>query len=159
MSKPIDELLQDNSFVEKIVLLSDKNKIKEAFQSEGIDLSDNELKEIVDLIFELKKMDDSQLAKISGGEELTPMDAVKKGVVAMANVFNLGAHIAKYRGVKEDSKKLTEQYKEQSEAQEKNYQETTETIKNVYTTAVSSMILMSMSSVILMLRKKERKNK
>ncbi len=159
MSKPINDLLQDNSFVEKIVLLSDKNKIKEAFQFEGVDLSDNELKEIVDLIFELKKMDDSQLEKISGGKRPTSMDAVKKAFSAVANVFNLGAHIAKYRGVKEDSEKLTEQYKKQSEAQEKNYQETTETIKNVYTTAVSSMILMGMSSVILMLRKKERKNK
>ena len=73
MNEKIVEKLKDSKFLEKIIVMSDKNEVKEAFKKEGVEITDEDLKNIRDLIAssveKISKIPEEKLEEISGGIE------------------------------------------------------------------------------------------
>lgn len=73
MNEKIVEKLKDSKFLEKIIVMSDKNEVKEAFKKEGVEITDEDLKNIRDLIAssveKISKIPEEKLEEISGGYE------------------------------------------------------------------------------------------
>ncbi len=71
MNEKIAEKLKDSKFLEKIIVMSDKNEVKEAFKKEGVEITDEDLKSIRDLIAssveKISKIPEEKLEEISGG--------------------------------------------------------------------------------------------
>ncbi len=71
MNEKIVEKLKDSKFLEKIIVMSDKNEVKEAFKKEGVEITDEDLKSIRDLIAssveKISKIPEEKLEEISGG--------------------------------------------------------------------------------------------
>ncbi len=71
MNQKIKDLLTDVEFVSKIVEQEDTSEVIKIFKEKGIDVSENDLKEISDIfnsvINHSEKLDDSFLQNISGG--------------------------------------------------------------------------------------------
>ena len=71
MNEKIVEKLKDSKFLEKIIVMSDKNEVKEAFKKEGIGITDEDLKNIRDLIEssveKISEIPEEKLEEISGG--------------------------------------------------------------------------------------------
>lgn len=71
MNEKIVEKLKDSKFLEKIIVMSDKNEVKEAFKKEGIEITDEDLKNIRDLIAgsveKISEIPEEKLEEISGG--------------------------------------------------------------------------------------------
>ncbi len=73
MNEKIVEKLKDSKFLEKIIVMSDKSEVKEAFKKEGIEVTDEDLKSIRDLIAgsveKISEIPEEKLEEISGGVE------------------------------------------------------------------------------------------
>ena len=71
MNEKIVEKLKDSKFLEKIIVMSDKSEVKEAFKKEGIEITDEDLKNIRDLIAssveKISEIPEEKLEEISGG--------------------------------------------------------------------------------------------
>lgn len=71
MDNKIAERLKDRSFVEKLMGLGTPDEVKSFFKSEGLTISDDELKEmgssLNDVISQFKDIPDVELENISGG--------------------------------------------------------------------------------------------
>ena len=71
MNEKIVEKLKDSKFLEKIIVMSDKSEVKEAFKKEGIEITDEDLKSIRDLIAssveKISEIPEEKLEEISGG--------------------------------------------------------------------------------------------
>lgn len=71
MNEKIVEKLKDSKFLEKIIVMSDKSEVKEAFRKEGIEITDEDLKNIRDLIAgsveKISEIPEEKLEEISGG--------------------------------------------------------------------------------------------
>lgn len=71
MNEKIVEKLKDSKFLEKIIVMSDKSEVKEAFKKEGIEITDEDLKSIRGLIAgsveKISEIPEEKLEEISGG--------------------------------------------------------------------------------------------
>lgn len=71
MNEKIIEKLKDSKFLEEIIVMSDENDVREAFRKEGVEITDEDLKNIRDLIEisveTISRMPEEKLKEISGG--------------------------------------------------------------------------------------------
>ena len=108
------EKLQSEAFCKKLLSLGTKAEVKELFKSEGIDIRDGEIellaegikalisleKEDLEKIKELKDMDESELANISGGADSSMTTSDKVQITALqAMLLPLAASVITYAKV------------------------------------------------------------
>ena len=71
MNQKIIEKLKDAKFLEQIIGMSDEKDVKEAFKKEGLEITDEDLKEVRDLIAvsmgAISQMPEEELEEIAGG--------------------------------------------------------------------------------------------
>ncbi len=71
MRKEILVQLEKKKFMEKIISMEKPEEVKEAFENEGIYITDQELKEIGETLYsvleKISKLSDNEIKKISGG--------------------------------------------------------------------------------------------
>ncbi len=71
MNEKIAEKFKDTEFLKKILVLPDKEKVKEEFKKEGLEVEDKDLKEIGDLIKcsveVVSNLSSEELEKVSAG--------------------------------------------------------------------------------------------
>lgn len=71
MNEKIIEKLKDAKFLEKIIVMSDENDVKEAFKKEGLKITDEDLKDVRDhievTVEAISRISEEELEEISGG--------------------------------------------------------------------------------------------
>ena len=71
MNEKIMEKLKDAKFLEKIIVMSDEKDVKEAFKKEGLEITDEDLKDVRDhievTVEAISRIPEEELEEISGG--------------------------------------------------------------------------------------------
>lgn len=93
MNEKIMEKLKDAKFLEKIIVMSDEKDVKEAFKKEGLEITDEDLKDVRDhievTVEAISRIPEEELEEISGGygdglvdsisDSITDWDCVEYG--------------------------------------------------------------------------------
>lgn len=147
MNEKIVEKLKDSKFLEKIIVMSDKSEVKEAFKKEGIEITDEDLKNIRDLIAgsveKISEIPEEKLEEISGGvddglvhwldDKFTDFNFVQNHNVLFSNSdkFVEAALVAALIGGTIGVQKLIKMGKEKGWWTKKYWEDTLENLKNL----------------------------
>ena len=147
MNEKIVEKLKDSKFLEKIIVMSDKSEVKEAFKKEGIEITDEDLKNIRDLIAssveKISEIPEEKLEEISGGvddglvdwlgDKFTDFSFVQDHNVLFSNSDKIveAALVAALIGGTIGVQKLIKMGKEKGWWTKKYWEDTLENLKNL----------------------------
>ena len=147
MNEKIVEKLKDSKFLEKIIVMSDKSEVKEAFKKEGIEITDEDLKSIRDLIAssveKISEIPEEKLDEISGGvddglvdwlgDKFTDFNFVQDHNVLFSNSDKIveAALVAALIGGTIGVQKLIKMGKEKGWWTKKYWEDTLENLKNL----------------------------
>ena len=147
MNEKIVEKLKDSKFLEKIIVMSDKSEVKEAFKKEGIEITDEDLKNIRDLIAssveKISEIPEEKLEEISGGvddglvdwlgDKFTDFNFVQDHNVLFSNSDKIveAALVAALIGGTIGVQKLIKMGKEKGWWTKKYWEDTLENLKNL----------------------------
>ena len=147
MNEKIVEKLKDSKFLEKIIVMSDKSEVKEAFKKEGIEITDEDLKSIRDLIAssveKISEIPEEKLEEISGGvddglvdwlgDKFTDFNFVQDHNVLFSNSDKIveAALVAALIGGTIGVQKLIKMGKEKGWWTKKYWEDTLENLKNL----------------------------
>ena len=147
MNEKIVEKLKDSKFLEKIIVMSDKSEVKEAFKKEGIEITDEDLKSIRDLIAssveKISEIPEEKLEEISGGvddglvdwlgDKFTNFNFVQDHNVLFSNSDKIveAALVAALIGGTIGVQKLIKMGKEKGWWTKKYWEDTLENLKNL----------------------------
>ena len=147
MNEKIVEKLKDSKFLEKIIVMSDKSEVKEAFKKEGIEITDEDLKSIRDLIAssveKISEIPEEKLEEISRGvddglvdwlgDKFTDFNFVQDHNVLFSNSDKIveAALVAALIGGTIGVQKLIKMGKEKGWWTKKYWEDTLENLKNL----------------------------
>ncbi|MDR1364662.1 MAG: hypothetical protein LBJ32_03425 [Oscillospiraceae bacterium] len=99
MSKSLQDLLNNKKFVTKLLKQNTEEDVRKLFFSEGIKITDENLKNLknlcVEMIDQVKNMNDNELKNVAGGIDLNDLKDMSKNPVLMTTIAIAGIGLTK----------------------------------------------------------------